>query len=59
MKTKLELINHCLKQTKHLTPYTFQHYVMLEMLGRLSDDDFEEICKNYKYTFLNNIEHNL
>lgn len=59
MKTKLELINHCLVQTKHLTPYTFEHYVMLEMLGRLSDDEFEEICKNYKYTFLNDIEQNL
>lgn len=53
MKTKSELINHCLKQTERLTPYTFEHYVMLEMLTRISDKDFEEICENYKHDILN------
>lgn len=53
IKTKTELIKHCLKQTEHLTPYTFEHYVMLEILSRLSDEEFDEICENYKCDILN------
>jgi hypothetical protein len=53
MKTKLELINHCLKQTEHITPYTFEHYVLMELLARISDKEFEEICENYKQDILN------
>lgn len=53
MKTKLELINHCFKQTEHITPYTFEHYVLMELLARISDAEFEEICENYKHDILN------
>ena len=52
MKTKLELINHCIKQTEHITPYTFEHYVLMELLAKTSDEDFEGICENYKYDIL-------
>lgn len=53
MKTKLELINHCFKQTEHITPYTFEHYVLMELLARISDNDYKEICENYKHGILN------
>lgn len=53
MKTKLELINHCFNQTEHITPYTFEHYVLMELLVRISDTEFEEICENYKHDILN------
>ena len=56
MKTKLQLINHCFKQTEHITQYTFEHYVLMELLSRTSDKDFEEICENYKHDILNEQE---
>ena len=53
IKSKKELLDHCLKQVGRLTPYTFEHYVLMELLSRTSDKDFEEICENYKHDILN------
>jgi hypothetical protein len=53
MKTRIELINHCFKQTEHITPYTFEHYVLMELLIRISDKEYKEICENYKQDILN------
>ena len=53
IKTKKELLDHCLKQVGRLTPYTFEHYVLMQLLDNVSDEEFESICDNFKYIYFN------
>ena len=53
IKTKKELIDHCLNKLKRLNQYTFEHYVLMELLNNVSDEEFECISNNFKCLYLN------
>lgn len=53
IKTKTELLDHCLNQVRRLNQYTFEHYVLMQLLNNVSDEEFERICDNFKYIYFN------
>lgn len=48
-----ELYDHCLKQVGRLTPYTFEHYVLMELLKKTSKEDLEKIFDDFDYIYNN------
>lgn len=53
IKTKKELLDHCLNKVRRLNQYTFEHYVLMQLLNNVSDEEFERICDNFKYIYFN------
>ena len=53
IKTKKELLDHCLNKVRILNQYTFEHYVLMQLLNNVSDEEFERICDNFKYIYFN------
>lgn len=53
IKTKKELFDHCLNKVRRLNQYTFEHYVLMQLLNNVSDEEFERICDNFKYIYFN------
>ena len=53
IKTKKELLDHCLNKVRRLNQYTFEHYVLMQLLNNVSDEEFKRICDNFKYIYFN------
>ena len=51
IKTKKELIDHCLLQVGKVNKYTFEHYILMYLLNDVSDEDFNVLTENFKIIY--------